>query len=84
MDAVILAGGRGTRMTDKYPKPLVRAKGKAIIERQISYLLDQGVDKIVVALSYRAKEIIRHINSKFKTDKVIFSQGWVIVILSLF
>jgi NDP-sugar pyrophosphorylase family protein len=75
MDVVMLSGGKGTRMTDKYPKPLVRAKGKAIIDWQINYLLKNGVDKIVLALGYRSKEVIRHVNSKFKTDKISFSLG---------
>ncbi|MBT7902709.1 NTP transferase domain-containing protein [Candidatus Woesearchaeota archaeon] len=75
MDVVILAGGKGTRMTDKYPKPLVRAKGKAILDWQLDYLLKNNVDNIVLALGHRTKEIIRHINSKYKTAKISFSKG---------
>lgn len=53
--AVILAGGRGTRMrpiTDNLPKPMVPVLGRPFLEYQIEQLREQGFDRIVLLLGY--------------------------------
>jgi len=53
--AVILAGGRGTRMrpiTDDRPKPMVPILGKPFLEYQIEQLRDEGFDRILILLGY--------------------------------
>ena len=53
--AVILAGGRGTRMkplTDTRPKPMVEILGKPFLGYQIEQLRDQGFEKVLLLLGY--------------------------------
>ncbi|HVC56963.1 MAG TPA: HAD-IIIA family hydrolase [Stellaceae bacterium] len=53
--AVILAGGRGTRMrplTDDRPKPMVPVLGRPFLEYQIEQLRDQGFERVVLLLGY--------------------------------
>jgi D-glycero-D-manno-heptose 1,7-bisphosphate phosphatase len=53
--AVILAGGRGTRLkplTDSRPKPMVEILGKPFLAYQIEQLRDQGFEKILLLLGY--------------------------------
>jgi D-glycero-D-manno-heptose 1,7-bisphosphate phosphatase len=53
--AVILAGGRGTRMrpiTDDRPKPMVPILGKPFLEYQIEQLRDEGFERILLLLGY--------------------------------
>ena len=53
--AVILAGGRGTRLkplTDTRPKPMVEINGKPFLEYQITQLRDQGFTKVLLLLGY--------------------------------
>lgn len=53
--AVILAGGRGTRLkplTDSLPKPMVEIHGKPFLAYQIEQLRDQGFEKILLLLGY--------------------------------
>ena len=53
--AVILAGGRGTRLrplTDSRPKPMVEVNGKPFLEYQIEQLRDQGFEEILLLLGY--------------------------------
>ena len=53
--AVILAGGRGTRLkpiTDTRPKPMVEVLGKPFLAYQMEQLRDQGFKKILLLLGY--------------------------------
>lgn len=55
MDAMILAAGRGERMrplSDRTPKPLLRAGGKRLIEHQLDALARAGVKSVVVNCAY--------------------------------
>jgi NDP-sugar pyrophosphorylase family protein len=64
MEAIILAGGRGTRLrpyTDVIPKPLLPLDGMAILEIILRQLAAHGVDLVTLALCYRAEQIRRHV-----------------------
>ncbi|HEX2228039.1 MAG TPA: HAD-IIIA family hydrolase [Candidatus Binatia bacterium] len=53
--AVILAGGRGTRLkplTDTRPKPMVEVRGKPFLAYQIEQVRDQGFKKVLLLLGY--------------------------------
>jgi NDP-sugar pyrophosphorylase family protein len=60
MNAVILAGGLGTRLkpfTEIIPKPLLPIGEKAILELQIELLKKYGFDKIYLATNYKSDYI---------------------------
>jgi glucose-1-phosphate adenylyltransferase len=63
--AIILAGGRGTRLkqlTDFRSKPAVPFAGKfRIIDFTLSNCVNSGIRKIGVATQYKAHSLIRHI-----------------------
>lgn len=53
--AVILAGGRGTRLgllTADRPKPMVEVAGRPFLVHQIELLRDQGFTKVLLLLGY--------------------------------
>lgn len=61
--AVILAGGRGTRLrevTGEMPKPMVKVAGRPILERLVLHLVGSGVRDIVLAVGYRSEVIEAH------------------------
>jgi histidinol-phosphate phosphatase family protein len=61
--AVILAGGRGTRMrpiTDDRPKPMVPILGRPFLEYQIEQVRDQGFEHIVLLLGYLPEVVQDH------------------------
>jgi len=65
--AVILAGGKGTRLADSLkglPKPLVDIDGIPLLERQIISLRDQGFREILVLVNHRAEVIDAFLESK--------------------
>lgn len=69
MIALILAGGRGSRlmnMTDWRAKPAVPFGGKfRIIDFPLSNCVNSGIRKICIMTQYKADSLIRHIQ-----------QGW--------
>ncbi len=53
--AMILAAGRGERMrplTDRCPKPLLRVRGKPLIEHHVERLAMAGIGRIVINLAW--------------------------------
>lgn len=63
MKAVILAGGKGTRLaeyTREIPKPMLKIGGKSILEHQIDLLIKHKVDEIIILVNYLKDVIINH------------------------
>ena len=61
--AVILAGGRGTRMrplTDDLPKPMIEFGGRPFLEHLVELLADQGFERVLMLLGYRPDVIRDH------------------------
>jgi glucose-1-phosphate adenylyltransferase len=63
--AIVLAGGRGTRLgplTDKRVKPAVHFGGKyRIIDFTLSNCLNSGIRRIAVVTQYKAHSLLRHL-----------------------
>jgi dTDP-glucose pyrophosphorylase/CBS domain-containing protein len=61
--AVILAGGRGTRLhplTDAVPKPMLPVAGRPILERLVMHLMGFGVTRIYLSVNYLGHVIEKH------------------------
>ena len=61
MKAMILAAGRGERMgslTQNCPKPLLKVKGKCLIDWHLIKLCKAGFKDVVINVAYLSKEII--------------------------
>lgn len=63
LDCVIMAGGRGKRLsplTDKIPKPMLQLGGVPIIERNILLLKSYGIVNIYISVNYLADQIVEY------------------------
>ena len=63
MNAVIMAGGKGTRLrplTDDIPKPMVKIIDKPVLEYTLELLKKHGVTDIAVTLGYLPEKIISY------------------------
>lgn len=61
--AVIMAGGRGTRLgslTATVPKPMLKVAGRPILERLVLHLVGSGVKKIFLSVNYLSHVIEEH------------------------
>ena len=61
--AVILAGGRGTRMrplTDSRPKPMVEFHGRPFLEYVVEMLREQGFERVLMLLGYLPEVVQEH------------------------
>lgn len=75
MQAIILAGGRGTRLrphTEEIPKPLLTVNGKAILGHQIETLTSEGVSPIIIVTGFLAEKIIAYTEENFPEVEFIF------------
>ena len=60
MKAMILAAGRGKRMgklTEQIPKPLLKVKGRSLIEHLIISLKENGFTELVINTAYKGDQI---------------------------
>ena len=60
MIAVILAGGKGTRLAEiakDLPKPLVAIQGKPILQYQVENLKRSGINQVIMVIGYQGNKI---------------------------
>lgn len=63
MQAVILAGGLGTRLrplTERTPKPMVEAGGRPFLEYIVEHLAQQGFERLLLLVGYLGRHITEH------------------------
>ncbi len=63
MQAVILAGGLGTRLrplTESVPKPMIEVSGKPFLEYEINLLKKAGMSDFVLCVGYKANVVKDH------------------------
>lgn len=61
--ALILAGGKGTRLqplTANLPKPMMRVAGRPILERLILHVISHGIREVYLSVNYLAHTIEEH------------------------
>jgi dTDP-glucose pyrophosphorylase len=58
--AVVLAAGRGTRMrelTADLPKPMIKVRGKPVLQHIVEGLRDAGIREFLIVVGYRANAV---------------------------
>lgn len=72
MRAILLAAGMGTRLqplTLTTPKPLIEVNGTAMMQRQIEFLKEKGIDEIIVVTGY-LEEKFQFLKEKYNVKLV--------------
>ena len=77
MNAIILAAGMGTRLrplTNDRPKCLVAVNGVPMVERQILFLKEKGIDDITLISGYKS-EALEYLKEKYGVD-IVFNDRY--------
>ncbi len=76
VNAVILAGGFGTRLRSTIgdrPKPLAMIQGRPFLDILVGDLLRQGIRRIVMCVSHQREQIIAHYSARSDAE-ILFSE----------
>ena len=77
MDAIVLAGGRGTRLAHyvpDLPKPMAAVGGRPFLEHVLDHLIDCGVTSIVLSVGYRADSIEAHFGARYRNVELRYAR----------
>ena len=69
MEAVVLAGGLGTRLraaVSDVPKPMAPVQGRPFLERLLDYWIGQGVQRAVLAVGYMHETVRKHFGEQYR------------------
>lgn len=76
-EAVILAGGFGTRLQSvvaDVPKPMAPVKGKPFLQYILDYCIKQGIERIVLSTGYKHEVIFSFFGTQYKTIQIQYAQ----------
>jgi dTDP-glucose pyrophosphorylase len=75
IDAVIMAGGKGTRLmplTKYIPKPLLKVGDKAIIQYNVDHLINYGVLNIHISINHFGDQIVNYFEKENLDANITF------------
>lgn len=76
MEAVVLAGGLGTRLRTAVadvPKPMAPVGGRPFLERLLDYWVLQGVHRAILAVGYMHELIRAHFGQRYRGCEIEYS-----------
>ena len=76
MEAIILAGGLGSRLravVPDLPKPMAPINGRPFLEYLLDYWAGQGVSRFVLSVGYKRDIIKEHFGARYKGTEVDYA-----------
>ncbi len=76
MEAIVLAGGFGTRLrtvVSELPKSMAPVAGRPFLEHLFDYLILQGVRRVVLSVGYKHELIEGHFGGKYRSMEVQYA-----------
>lgn len=77
MRAVILAGGRGSRLgklTLDLPKPMLPVAGRPFLEHVLDCLVGAGIRDIILSVGFKAETIQSHFGSRYQAAALHYAR----------
>jgi D-glycero-alpha-D-manno-heptose 1-phosphate guanylyltransferase len=76
LEAIILAGGFGTRLqqvVSEQPKSMAQVNNRPFIEYLLNYLRGQGITKFILSVGYKKEVIQSYLHNQFKNIPVEYA-----------
>jgi len=76
MEAIILAGGLGTRLKSvagNLPKPMVPVGSKPFLALLLDELISQNVDRIILSIGYKHETFLSYFKDTYKSCEIVYS-----------
>lgn len=76
-EAIILAGGFGTRLREAVPdlpKPMAPIAGKPFLAWQLDYLIQTGVSRFILSVGYKAQTIRDYFGDKYQGADIVYAE----------
>lgn len=75
---IVMAAGMGARMkelTKEIPKPLIKIEDKPMLEINIEYMIDAGIDRVVIIVGYFKEKFI-YLKEKYRNQiEILFIEN---------
>lgn len=75
-EAIVLAGGLGTRLQHvlpDIPKCMAPINGKPFLTFVLDYLENQKIDKVILSVGYRKEHIINYFGTSYRSLEIVYS-----------
>ncbi len=75
MDAIVLAGGFGTRLAPvvpDLPKPMAPVAGRPFLEILLTWLSRQGFSRVMLSLGHMADKIVSHFGDHYAGMQLVY------------
>ena len=76
MEAIILAGGKGTRLqsvVSDVPKPMADVNGRPFLSYLLHFLSTKGVRKVVLSVGYKHEVISNYYSNCFENMSICYA-----------
>jgi D-glycero-alpha-D-manno-heptose 1-phosphate guanylyltransferase len=76
-EAIILAGGFGTRLRETVPdlpKPMAPVAGRPFLAWQLDYLINLGVSHFILSVGYKAETIKSYFGQAYKNAQISYAE----------
>lgn len=76
MEAIVLAGGFGTRLrsvVNDLPKSMASVAGRPFLEHLFDYLILQGVNRVVLSVGYKSEYILGHFGENYRSLEIQYA-----------
>jgi len=76
-EAIILAGGRGTRLAGtigELPKPMAPVAGRPFLEWQLDALARRGVARVILSIGHRREAVERHFGARYGSLAIAYAR----------
>lgn len=76
-EAIILAGGSGTRLKEviaDIPKSMAPINGRPFLEYQLDLLDRWGISKVILSVGYQKEIIEQHFGSKYREIELVYAE----------